>query len=237
MNNTDKFTGRADVYAKARPSYAEKSVDYILNQLPEKPVIADIGAGTGKFSKQLAERGVTLFAVEPNDDMRAQLAKTLLPYPNAQAVNGTAESSTLTGHSVDAVVCAQAFHWFEPITYHAECNRILRPGGKIFIVDNWDAPRNPQIPPPKTTGTFVKREDQASAFFGGPCQHTEFPNPLDYDRDTYLTYMLSQSGAPTPGSEGYDAYCAETLRGFDERNVNGIYRLEYITHIYQEGVQ
>jgi ubiquinone/menaquinone biosynthesis C-methylase UbiE len=111
--NFDKFTGLADNYEKARPGYAAKSIDYIVSRLaPPNPVFADVGAGTGKLSELLAPLAGKLYAVEPNSDMRGKLAAALEKFPNAEAVNGSAENTGLPDHSVDAVICAQAFHWF-----------------------------------------------------------------------------------------------------------------------------
>jgi 16S rRNA A1518/A1519 N6-dimethyltransferase RsmA/KsgA/DIM1 with predicted DNA glycosylase/AP lyase activity len=90
MDNTNLFRGKAEVYAKARPGYPTAAIDYILSLLPENPTIADVGAGTGKFSVLLAERGVSLFAVEPNDGMRTILIQVLLSYQNAIVLDGTA---------------------------------------------------------------------------------------------------------------------------------------------------
>lgn len=91
--NTEKFTGKAAYYAQARPGYPETAIDYICALAPTNAVFADIGAGTGKFAELLAKRGYELFAVEPNADMREQLAETLKSFPNAKIVDGTAEKN------------------------------------------------------------------------------------------------------------------------------------------------
>ena len=75
--NTKKFTGKAQAYAYARPGYPNDAVDYIKTLAPAGAVFADIGAGTGKFTELLARQGHIIYAVEPNADMREQLAVTL----------------------------------------------------------------------------------------------------------------------------------------------------------------
>jgi len=102
----DAFTGKATVYAKARPGYAPAALDFILEATNPEAVFADIGAGTGKFTSLLAERAQLIYAVEPNADMRAQIE----PRGNVIAIDGTAEATTLPEQSVDAITCAQAFH-------------------------------------------------------------------------------------------------------------------------------
>ena len=72
--------------------------------------LLDVGAGTGKLTALLAAGGTDLVALEPVDAMRSQLAAVV---PAAAVVAGTAEAVPLAGASVDGVVAAQAFHWFD----------------------------------------------------------------------------------------------------------------------------
>lgn len=77
--NIENFTGKAEAYAIGRPGYPKSAIEYICSLVPQDAVLADIGAGTGKFTVTLAERGYSVYAVEPNADMRRQLAITLAP--------------------------------------------------------------------------------------------------------------------------------------------------------------
>ena len=90
---TEAFTGRAKAYAEVRPGYPNEAIEYIYNLAPKKAIFADVGAGTGKFTELLARYGNEIFAVEPNEDMREQLAITLSLCPNAKIVDGTAENT------------------------------------------------------------------------------------------------------------------------------------------------
>ena len=136
IENTELFSGKAESYAKARPGYPEAAIDYIASLVPDGAVFADIGAGTGKFSECLAQRGYKLFAVEPNTDMREQLTATLNPYPNVEVIAGTAESTTLTDHCVDVITSAQALHWFDYDAFRAECRRVGKSNVRVFTVYN-----------------------------------------------------------------------------------------------------
>jgi SAM-dependent methyltransferase len=93
----------------------------------------DLGAGTGKFTKLLVRTGAEILAVEPVDAMREQLSATV---PGVRAISGKAEAMGLEDGSVDAVLCAQAFHWFASDRALAEIHRVLRPGGKLGLVWN-----------------------------------------------------------------------------------------------------
>lgn len=93
----------------------------------------DLAAGTGKLTRQLLPSGAKLVAVEPVSGMRRMLAETV---PGVPAFAGTAEEIPLDDASVDAVVCAQAFHWFEADRALEEIHRVLRPGGGLALIWN-----------------------------------------------------------------------------------------------------
>src|SRR5688572_11749971 len=111
---TGRFTHRADAYVKSRPSYPAGLFDVLRDEcgLGPSSVVADLGSGTGIFTRLLLERGATVHAVEPNDDMRGEAERTLASEPRFHSVKGTAEATTLAAGSIHLVTAAQAFHWF-----------------------------------------------------------------------------------------------------------------------------
>ncbi|MDE5995582.1 MAG: class I SAM-dependent methyltransferase [Eubacterium sp.] len=115
MSNTNLFNGRAEVYTRGRPSYPKELIDELYTHygVSSNSVIADIGSGTGKLSKQLLDKGSTVYAVEPNDDMRSIAENELSEYSKFISVSGNAEDTLLPDHSVDFITVAQAFHWFD----------------------------------------------------------------------------------------------------------------------------
>ena len=229
----EAFTGKADVYAQARPGYAAAALDFIsglVNNLGA--VIADIGAGTGKFSVLLAGRGFNVIAVEPNADMRAKLPDCV------RAVDGTAEATGLPDSSVDAVTCAQAFHWFDPEGFKSECRRILKPGGRVFVMYN--RPREHEeshpeldwLPSKYDPDTWRKNEEAISAFFGDFMRREAFPNPIEYGRELYEAYMLSHSTSPRPGDEIYARFMESVHAIFERCNMEGKLFLPLQTVVY-----
>src|SRR5690606_27320031 len=86
--------------------------------------------------RQLLEMGVKVFAVEPNADMRRIAERELGKMEDFVSVPATAEDTTLSEKSVDFVFAASAFHWFDPLSFRAECQRILKPGGRVFLIWN-----------------------------------------------------------------------------------------------------
>ena len=129
------FSTQAVTYAQGRPDYPRQLTGWLADTLriDAQSSVIDLGAGTGKFTRLLSTLAPTLTAVEPVAAMGAQLTKLL---PDVRLVNGTAESIPLPSASADAVVCAQAFHWFSTEAALAEIHRVLKPDGRLGLVWN-----------------------------------------------------------------------------------------------------
>jgi SAM-dependent methyltransferase len=127
------FDRIAAEYERGRPGYPATVLD-LLPLAPEAEVL-DLGAGTGKLTRVLAERYRRVIAVEPLDGMRAILEEVV---PAAESLAGNAEAIPLPAASVDAVFAAQAFHWFSNDDAMAEIARVLRPGGVLCLI--WNEP-------------------------------------------------------------------------------------------------
>ena len=125
------FGAAADAYERGRPGYPEAAIDWLLPDAAT--VVLDLGAGTGKLTRQLVARGLEAVAVEPSDGMREQLQRVL---PGVRALPGTAEEIPLPDGAVDAVLVAQAWHWVDVGRAVPEVARVLRPGGVLGLVWN-----------------------------------------------------------------------------------------------------
>ena len=136
MNRVDPmaaagFASAAEVYERARPSYPEDAVAWLVERTglgPGKTVL-DVGAGTGKLTRLLVPSGARVVAVEPIAEMRALI-------PDAEAVDGTAEELPFGDGTADVITVAQAFHWFAHDRALPELHRVLRPGGPLALVWN-----------------------------------------------------------------------------------------------------
>ena len=138
VDNTHRFSGKAEVYARFRPGYPVAILRHLESRRGFAPrsVVADVGSGTGKLTEIFLENGNTVFAVEPNLDMRREAERLFSTDPRFHSIDATAEATSLEPASVDLIAAGQAFHWFDPDRAKIEFRRILRPGGCVLLVWN-----------------------------------------------------------------------------------------------------
>lgn len=246
MDNTKKFDKKANVYSESRPTYAGELIDefYLRHGFCEKSEIADIGAGTGIFSELLLKRGSTVYAVEPNPDMRYKLEENLSGYKNFRSVTGTAEKTGLRSASADFITVAQAFHWFDVKKFKSECLRILKKNGKIFLIYNnrdekAEITKDSKVLFAKYCPNFIgfsggieKNDKKISEFFDNKFGYAEFPNPLYYNKEKFIRRCLSSSYALSESDDLYGDYLREINALFDKYAVNGILTVPNATVVY-----
>jgi SAM-dependent methyltransferase len=178
------FGAVAAAYDRARPSYPREAAAWLVGT--ERGQLLELGAGTGKLTEQLVSLGHRVVATDPLDEMLRHLAGRLPGTPVARAA---AERIPLRARSVDAVVGAQAFHWFDLDRALPEIARVLRPGGRLALV--WNL-RDERIPWVKRLGALIGSQEQqndpthallSSHLFGFVETATfRFWQPLDRDR-------------------------------------------------------
>lgn len=128
----NSFGAAAQEYERGRPSYPDSAINWLLPADAPRGAL-DLGAGTGQLSRQLAQRGLDVVAVEPSAGMRAELTRVL---PHVQALAGSAEQIPLADNSVDVVLVAQAWHWVDVARAVPEVARVLTPGGRLGLLWN-----------------------------------------------------------------------------------------------------
>ncbi len=131
QRQASSFGAVADVYERGRPPYPPAAIDWLVPAHATR--VADVGAGTGKLTRQLRERGLDVIAVEPSAGMREQLRRAV---PEVPALAGTGEQIPLADGSVDLVIVAQAWHWVDPGRAVPEVARVLAPGGRLALLWN-----------------------------------------------------------------------------------------------------
>ena len=223
----DAFGNSAREYELGRPEWPRELIDRVVDdlELGSAATVLDLGAGTGKLTRDLVPRARLVYAVEPDDAMRTVLQEVV---PEADALAGSAEAIPLPDDSVDAVFTAEAFHWYASDDTVAEIVRVLRPRGGLVIF--WNVEFGDPEPP---MGQEVDRVLDAAFAKGGtpgmgkvlsgfwrdpiakapfePLREAEAERTVRRTRDEWLANMLSVSSiASLPDADREEL--AERLR-------------------------
>jgi len=243
---TARFSDRVENYVRYRPGYPPEVLDLLRNECGLRPhqIVADIASGTGMFSRLLLENGNSVFAVEPNLEMREAGTHELESYSRLVSIAGTAEETTLRSGSVDFVTAAQAAHWFDLPRARAEFARILRPDGWCVLI--WNERRTASTPFLRdyeqlllTYGTDYKevRHERTTAVideFLAPAPHQErvFDLRQRFDYEGAAGRLLSSSYSPLEGHPSYAPMMQELRRIFRAHATDNAVEFEYNTRVF-----
>lgn len=246
--NENKFNGMGKIYSKYRPSYPFNFIDYLFTDvgISQSSIIADIGSGTGILTRQLLEKGSRVYGIEPNANMRVIAETNLKNFLGFTSVNGNAENTTIDDNSVDYITVAQAFHWFDRERFKKECQRILKPGGKVILVWNVRDNKNELVienyevnrkycPNFKgfSEGIYGKiNKDDFSGFFKGKYETKVFLNNLIFDMDGFIGRNLSASYALKSNDAQYNNYVNELKRIYKKYSNKGQLIMPNLTRSY-----
>ncbi|MGV0024713.1 class I SAM-dependent methyltransferase [Phormidesmis priestleyi] len=238
LDPLNRFSDRASDYVKYRPTYPIEAIDQILEGLgtPSQWVAADIGAGTGISARLLGDRGLQVWAIEPNSAM-SQVAES---HPNVNYRSATAEQTDLPNVSVDLITCFQSFHWFDPEPTLTEFRRILKPSGRLALVWN-----NRDLNDPFTLeyGELLRKASDKHPALDRPETFPTNPHFLNLrtllfsfeqtlDRLGLIGNAKSRSYAPHKGT-AYDQLITD-LNALHQRRANsqGFVSLRYQTKVF-----
>jgi SAM-dependent methyltransferase len=243
---TKRFTNRVANYVAYRPKYPAAVLEFMRGELGLSPssIVADVGSGPGILTEMFLRNGNTVFAVEPNEAMRAAAENRLGAFPNFKSVDGTAEATTLANSSVDIVTAAQAFHWFDAERALVEFARILKGGGWVALL--WNMRRTDSTPflrelerILRAYGTDYERvaadnpgEEVMKQVFPRGFGTKTFPHEQIFDYEGLRGRWLSASYVPLAGHPNHEPLFDALQRAFDEYNTNGTIAIEYDTVIY-----
>ena len=245
-NATTRFSDRVENYVRYRPGYPPEALGALQQECGLNPssVIADIASGTGIWTRTLLQNGNLVFAVEPNDDMRAAAERLLADFPKVRSVAGSAEATTLPDASVDFVTAAQAGHWFDRVKARREFVRILKPLGWLALLwnerltDSTSFLRAYEALLRKygTDYADVRHErttESVNEFFDpAPFQERNFPMRQEFDYPGLEGRLLSSSYAPGPAHPKHEPMLQELRRIFDANAERGHVSFDYTTRVY-----
>ena len=247
MNDSvERFSNRVANYVKYRPDYPREIITYLKSacRMTHESLIADIGCGTGISSQLFLENCNPVIGVEPNEAMRAAAVEFLSDFPDFKIVDGTSEATTLPDNSVDIVVAAQAFHWFDPVTARVEFHRILKPNGHIVLI--WNERQLNTTPFLKdyeqfllqyaTDYTKVRHEkinrERLRDFFQEEYAAKTFQNSQVLNFEGLKGRMLSSSYMPSETDAVFDEMAKDLRALFAKHAENGKIRVLYDSNVY-----
>jgi SAM-dependent methyltransferase len=129
MSFKDHFSRQSAGYRRYRPGYPPALLEFVAARAPDRKLAVDCATGSGQAAVGLARHFDAVLAV---DGSTSQLAGAE-PCDRVHYAAALAERLPVRGHSVSLVTAAQAVHWFDFDRFHAECRRVLVPGGLLAV--------------------------------------------------------------------------------------------------------
>ena len=244
-NPTERFSDRVADYVRCRPRYPDGLISLIREHTGLTPdwIVADVGSGTGISSEPFLRNGNIVFAVEPNDAMRAAAEKLLAEWSGFRSVDGSAENTTLPSRSIDLIVAGQAFHWFDRARTRVEFMRIGR--AKCWTVLIWNRRETNTTPFLAAYEALLDRfgtdyqqvrHDRMDTpvlaeFFQSDFSIRQLPNSQDFDFAGLSGRLLSSSYTPGPLDPRRQPMLDELSGIFNEHQKDGRVRFDYVTEV------
>jgi ubiquinone/menaquinone biosynthesis C-methylase UbiE len=235
------FGSVAEAYDRGRPSFPVEAATWLIGSEPA--TVLELGAGTGKLTQVLVDLGHDVHATDPDPEMLAVLRRHLPDVPTSEA---GAEEIPLPDRSVDVVVAAQAFHWFDHADALPEIARVLRPGGHVAVAWNTRDARIPWVRKlwqilqdqpilKEATDTSVDALVQSDVF--GFVEDKTFPYWQDVNRESLVDLVSSRSYISTLDEPARAAKLAEVLALYDDygRGMDGM-QVAYQCQCYRAAV-
>jgi SAM-dependent methyltransferase len=247
LEPTGRFSSRVEDYVRWRPGYPAELLPLLRAhcQLTRDSVAADIGSGTGLFTRLLLENGNLVYAVEPNAEMRRAAERALAGFARFRSVAAPAEATGLPAHSIDLISAAQAAHWFDIPRVKSEFRRIVKPGGRLALI--WNSRRADSTAFLRDYEALLERRGtdyrEISASQGDEARVREIFAPAGFERHTLdhaqqfdcdglIGRTLSSSYTPQPGHPGYEPMIGELREMFARHQQGGRVRFDYDTRVY-----
>lgn len=244
-NPTGRFSDRAKLYSQARPDYPSSALDFMKSQIGSAgSKVLDIGAGTGISSRALASRGLKVTALEPNAEMLDEARNHPDFHDEIEFVKARAEQTGLPDDTYDAILCAQAFHWFDPVLALNEFRRLLKADGWLFLMWN-ERDEKDQFTNqygdllrtlPDTSRVELKRGEAADPMMKSSLFRNQVKKSFEHeqvlDLEGFLGRAFSSSYVPhvdTPEGKEFAKLLEQLFSSFEK---NGTVVLRYECSIY-----
>lgn len=244
MDTKKVYSTKAEKYAKYRWDYAPGAIEAIvqITRLSSEWTMADIGAGTGIWTRHFTDNVQRIYAIEPNVELRQILEKAMETCGSVFVVDGSAENTTLSDHSVDIITVAQAIHWFDPEPARREMLRILKRNGWLALVRNYGVNKEKG----EALGSLMTEEyganftaveerprEKPSRFYFGNDQFRTLTFPFQYSQnwEEFMGSLTTASFMPDEGHPLFRKLEARAREIFSEYSTNGYWRGEGETEL------
>ena len=248
LDTKNRFSEKVENYVKYRPHYPKKLIEFMeMHDILKKDyVIADVGAGTGKFTELLLQSGYTVNAIEPNRPMLKACKEIYGKYSNLKCIEGSSDVTTLADNSVDLITTAQAFHWFEIEDTKTEWERILKPNKYVALIWNSRLKGEKTTPFQRQYEEFVKKygkeytrmqenfrvQEKIDILFKKN-GYLEFHTPYSqtFNFGSLMGRALSSSYMPQPRDKLYPKMVEALKALFENHQVENQVSIEYDTEL------
>ncbi|MDO0909401.1 class I SAM-dependent methyltransferase [Streptomyces sp. DT2A-34] len=248
------FDEDAELYDRARPGYPPELFDDLAEVAGTGPGcrVLEVGAGTGKATLPLAERGCRITAVELGADMAAVARRNLAGFETVEIVTADFETWPLPQEPFDAVVSATAFHWIDPAVRMARAADALRPGGALAVVatqhvaggsedffvevqgcyECFDPHTTPglRLPAAADVDTSDHADEVARSGRFGPVIFRRYVWDLTYTTAEYLAVLRTYSGHRALSPQAREGLL-ECIAGLIDRRYGGRVTKRYLTEL------
>ena len=226
------FGSVAQTYDRVRPPYFRPLLERAQEvlELGSDACVLDLGAGSGRLTRELAARFGSVIAVEPDDEVREQPRAHRKLFAQIEAEErGIGESDVLAfepdadfGEHLcvgDAVFVGEAFHWFDATRAITEIARVLRPRGALAIISTHWWETDPPLPEsvlellrePYERTAQQRRPRWDEAFEASPFQplrYENFEEAITVDANRLLALYSTTSALAALSHDEREALCA-----------------------------
>ena len=215
----NSYFNKAEDYAKFRPEYHQDAVKILIEKtnLDTSWCAADIGSGTGNLFKNYISFVKTVYAVEPNKDMRKHAESVFNSHSAFVSIDGTSGNTRIPSKSIDLLTMGQALHWFNVDESRKEFKRIMKPNCWIAIIWN----------------EFTKSSNiNCSEFFPeSEFQLYSFSHFIIENWEQYIGGIRSDSSSPTQDDASYLSFEEKHMQIFKSKAVDDLLKVEYTTNL------
>ncbi|MFE0254268.1 class I SAM-dependent methyltransferase [Streptomyces sp. NPDC059010] len=248
------FDEDAELYDRARPGYPPELFDDLADVagVSSGCRVLEVGAGTGKATLPLAERGCRITAVELGSGMAGVARRNLAGFEAVEIVTADFETWPLPREPFDAVVSATAFHWIDPAVRMAKAADALRPGGALAVIatqhvaggseqffvevqdcyERFDPATPPglQLPAAEDVDTSDHTDEVARSGRFGPVVFRRYEWDLAYTTAEYLEVLRTYSGHRALPPEAREGLLG-CIAGLIDRRYGGRITKRYLTEL------